>query len=424
VTVPPVPPVPPVPTVPLAGESQVVAAARRALEQRAAAVRAAATTVGAPGAGHSGGAPGAAWAPRRYAGDAATAVMGAMGVTGLHYRDVRLVGAGDGPGRRGGAATTLGGDSAAGREVEVEATARYRVDGYDRVDREDLRRLTLVRDPGGWRVAVDAPAAGARTTPWDVPGAGVTRGDRSLVVGALDPADGASYARMADAAVAAVDRAWGRSWSRRLLVVVAPDGAAVAQQVGGSADLGQLAAVTDGPLASDGRAAGDRVVVDRSVMDGLAPAGRQFVLTHEAVHVALRSALAGRPARWVSEGFADRVGYAGTDLPPRRVAAGLLDDVAAGRGPTRLPTDSDFDPGRGDLPPVYAAAWLAVEEVAARGGPGAVPRFVVAATSTGSAEDRDAATRRAFRDVLGTGEEDFTGLWRQRLADLADATAR
>ncbi|HYN28629.1 MAG TPA: hypothetical protein VES95_01975 [Dermatophilaceae bacterium] len=373
-------------------EGTVLAAARRLLAERAAAVR----------AGTRSG----------YAGADEVELMAAVGLSPVTYEDVRSSGAppasAGSPGEPGGVA-------------QVAATLRYRVAGHDRADRTSRRLVTLHRTSAGWRISGEAPAPGAPSLPWDVDGAVVAEGERSLVVGALDRAGATAYTRLADAAVGAVDAAWQRPWSRRLLVVVAADAAGVRAQVGGSADLDQLAAVTDGPVGADGLATGDRVVLDRAAMDGLTAVGREFVVRHETVHVALRSSLAGRAPRWVTEGFADHVGYSGTGLDQVQVAAGLLDQVAAGSGPEALPDDGDFDPAGGDIAPAYAAAWIAVEQVARAVGPSGLRRFVVAATSAGSAESAQAATAGAFEEVLGTTEEAFTRAWRQRPAELASA---
>ncbi len=98
---------------------------------------------------------------------------------------------------------------------------------------------------------------------------------------------------------------------------------------GPSAGLAEVAATTEGPTGPDGRATGDRIVLDPTAYARLTPAGRDVVLTHELSHVAVRATVPGAPATWLAEGYADHVGYARAGLSDQRLLAPLLAEVRA-----------------------------------------------------------------------------------------------
>jgi hypothetical protein len=267
-------------------------------------------------------------------------------------------------------------------------------------------------------LAPGTPGTGAAQAP--LPGARTVTGRFSSVSGTVDEATLTAYATMADRAVAQVGRHWTRAWPRRLTVVAPADTAGFRALVGRAGDLSQVAAVTDGPLdPTTGLATADRIVLNPDAFATLTPAGRQFVLTHEGTHVAVRSSLAGAAPLWLAEGFADHVGYAGSGRRTAELAAALLAEVDAGKGPTRLPTQADFDPAQGEIAPTYLASWLAVDLVARRHGPATLQRFYEASAVDGSSAQAEAATDRAFVEVLGTTRAEFTRRWLSELAQLA-----
>lgn len=270
-------------------------------------------------------------------------------------------------------------------------------------------------------LAASPPSAGIDPTP--LPGARTVTGRFSTVTGTVDEATLTAYATMADRAVAQVATHWTRTWPRRVSIVAPADAAGFRELVGRADDLSQVAAVTDGPLdPATGLATGDRVVLNPDAFATLTPTGRQFVITHESTHVAVRASLPGVVPLWLAEGFADHVGYAGSGRRTTELAAALLDEVDAGKGPTRLPTQGDFDPGQGEIAPTYLAAWLAVDLVARRHGPATLQRFHEASAVDGSPAEADAATDEAFVDVLGTTPAEFTRSWLSELARLASTT--
>ena len=263
-----------------------------------------------------------------------------------------------------------------------------------------------------------SPPAGAES-PSPLAGARTVRGRASTVTGTVDEATLTAYAAMADRAVAEVSKRWTRPWSRRVTVVAPGDATAFREQVGRADDLSQVAAITDGPLGTDGRATSDRIVLNPDAFARLTTQGRQFVLTHESTHVAVRGSLAGTAPLWLVEGYADHVGYAASGRRRADLAAPLLAEVARGRGPTRLPTQGDLDPGQGEIAPSYLASWLAVDLIAQRHGEATLQRFYVASTVTTSPAAADAAMDRAFVEVLGTTRTAFTRLWLSELSRLA-----
>lgn len=264
-----------------------------------------------------------------------------------------------------------------------------------------------------------SPPAGAES-PDPLAGAHTITGRASTVTGTVDEETLRTYAAMADRAVAEVSKHWKRSWPGRVTIIAPADVPAFREQVGRSDDLGQVAAITDGPVDPGTRlATRDRIILNPDAFARLTPEGRQFVLTHETTHVAVRSSLPGAAPLWLVEGYADHVGYSGSGRRKAELAAPLLAKVEAGTGPTRLPTQGDFDPSRGEIAPSYLASWLAVDLIARRHGESALQRFYESSTVTSSPADADRAMDKAFADVLGTTRAAFTKAWLSDLNRLA-----
>ncbi len=176
---------------------------------------------------------------------------------------------------------------------------------------------------------------------------------------------------------------------------------------------------TEGPTDASGRATGDRVVLDPTAFGRLTRAGRDVVLTHELVHVAVRATVPGRTAAWLAEGYADHVGYRRADVAVDVLLAPLLAEVRAGRGPTDLPRLDTLEPSSGSIEVPYLAAWQAVELLVARYGEADVRRLVVEGAATGTDADAEAATDRALGTVLGTDRATLVREWRAHLQSLA-----
>ena len=326
------------------------------------------------------------------------------------------------------AAPALGADRAA--EVGPDAwvarvEGRYTLKGWDRRPRTYETHLTVVHRPSGWRLADDSDG-GTQAQLWDLPDLQVVSSRRTLVVASGTVRDLEGYLRLGDRAVRAVEQVWTRPWGSKLVLVVPATAAEMADQLGQSAgSVEQVAAVTDGALDSDGRAGADRVVVNPQAFAKLQSTGQQVVLSHETTHVAVRASTTRPVPLWLSEGFADYVGYRGVELPRATIAASLLERVRHGEGPRTLPTERDFDPSTSTIAPSYNAAWLAVCRIVDQHGEKALVRFYLGAASRPSASappgDPEQNTRKAFAAVLGTTEPVFTRGWLSYLRGLARA---
>ncbi len=135
-------------------------------------------------------------------------------------------------------------------------------------------------------------------------------------------------------------------------------------------------------------------------------------MSHEAAHVATDAATASLPT-WLLEGFADYVALAHVDLPVSVTASQVLRQVRDEGVPRRLPSKADFESESTSLGASYEAAWLACRLLAETYGEQRLIRFY-------ERSDRDGDTGTAFREILGTSEEEFTRQWREHLAELAD----
>lgn len=325
------------------------------------------------------------------------------------------------------------------RSWVVRTTLVWSLDGAgdDPVRRQ--QDLTAVPSGSGWALVDDADG---ETVPdlWDLGDVGVVTTERAVVLGTADADALERTAEVTAPAAEGVDAVWGTDWPRRTVVEVPADQAQMARLLGRDDDAGldQIAAVTTGELVGGGAGAtrGDHVVVNPTGFGRLAPVGQRVVLTHELTHVATRSGAVRAVPLWLSEGFADWVGYQGTGLSRQAVATDLLRQVRADGPPASLPTAADFDPTRtADIGPAYSGAWLAVDALARRYGDAAVVDLYRAASrdplpqapaATGGATDAvaaggtaDAALDAALASTVGTDRAGVLALWRAELVELA-----
>lgn len=296
----------------------------------------------------------------------------------------------------------------------ADAELRYRVAGYDNAPVDARRTLTLGRAADGhWYVTADEPARKAGQQLWDQGTVTAVQGAHSLVLGAGgSAADLRPYARLADRAVPAVSGAWGRNWSRRIVVLVPTSLEGMAALLGSpAADYRGIAAVTTGETGGSGRSPADRVLVNPEAYAVLGDAGKQVVLTHETTHVATRADTTAATPLWLSEGYADWIGYLGTGRTPAEIAPELARAVREGEAPDALPGDEDFaftrEPTR--LARAYEGGWLACRMIAERWGADRLSAFYRAVGAHGK---RAGAVEGALRKVLGTTPEEFTARWR------------
>lgn len=304
-----------------------------------------------------------------------------------------------------------------GDTAVADAELRYRVEGYDRAPVRAGRTLNLERDAEGhWSVASDRPAKGSAEQLWDQGEVVAVRGHDSLVLGVGRSADELrSYTRLADHAVPAVAQAWGTNWTRHVVVLVPGSLTDMAGLLGSPASSYRgIAAVTTGETGAPAGAPADRIILNPDAYGVLGDTGKQVVLTHETTHVATRSHTTAATPLWLSEGYADWVGYLGSGRSPAQAAPELRRAVTEGRMPQSLPTDADFG-FAGDatsLAQAYEGGWMACRMIADRWGEVRLAEFYRA---VGGHERRDGAVEGALKEVLGTTLEDFTAQWGEYL---------
>ncbi|MFF6784841.1 hypothetical protein [Streptomyces sp. NPDC012510] len=301
-----------------------------------------------------------------------------------------------------------------GDRATAEAALRYRIRGYDKAPVTAVRTLTLVRDgEGAWQVAADEPSRKGTEQLWEQGRIRAVRGERSLVLG-VGRSERAlrTYAGLADRAVPAVTEAWGGDWARRVVVLVPESLEEMAGLLGAPASgYRGIAAVTTGEAGGPAKAPADRIIVNPDAYAVLGDFGQQAVLTHETTHVATRAHTNAATPLWLSEGYADWVGYRGTGRTAPEVAPELQRAVAEGQLPAALPEDSDFgfSGDSGKLAQAYEGGWLACRLIADRWGEDRLDAFYRAVGAHG---ERAGAVEGALKKVLGTTVEDFTERWR------------
>lgn len=300
-----------------------------------------------------------------------------------------------------------------GDRASADAELRYRIDGFDAASVSARRTLDLSRDADGrWSVTSDRPAPRSPEQLWDRGEVTAVRGAHTLVLGAgQSPETLGTYAELGDRAVPAVSRAWGTDWTGRVVVLVPESLEAMAALLGSPASSYRgIAAVTTGETGAP-RAPADRIIVNPEAYGVLGSVGKQVVLTHETTHVATRAHTGSGTPLWLSEGYADWIGYRDSGRGPADAAPELARAVAAGDVPAALPDDAGFG-FTGDataLAQAYEGGWLACLLIAERWGEERLGRFYRAVAADGV----DAATA----DVLGTSTGEFTGLWQEYLRD-------
>ncbi|MFD8539776.1 hypothetical protein [Streptomyces rubrogriseus] len=305
-----------------------------------------------------------------------------------------------------------------GDTATADVELRYRVQGYDRGPVSAGRTVRLSRDgtAGTWTVDSDRPAKESGQQPWDQGAVEVVRGTHSLVLGVGQSTTALRrFADLADRAVPAVSDAWDGDWSRRVVVVVPRSLEGMAGLLGSPASSYRgIAAVTTGETGGREHAPADRIIVNPDAYGLLGSLGKQVVLTHETTHVATRADTTSATPLWLSEGYADWVGYRGSGRTAAQAAPELADAVAEGRVPARLPTDEDFGftADADALARAYEGGWLACRMIAEQWDEDRLDAFY---RSVGTHDDRAGAVEDALHEVLGTTPDDFTARWRAYL---------
>lgn len=309
-----------------------------------------------------------------------------------------------------------------GATATADADLSYRVKGYDTSPVTVGRALTLrLTADGQWYVDSDRPAKKAGQQLWDQGKVSVVKGAHSLVMGVGQDADSLrDYRSLADHAVPAVSAAWGTDWTRHVVVLVPGSLDGMAGLLGApAASYRGIAAVTTGEAGGSGSAPADRIIVNPDAYAMLGSVGKQVVLTHETTHVATRAHTTSATPLWLSEGYADWIGYRGTGRTPTQAAPELYRAVQAGDLPTTLPADKDFgfSGEASELAQAYEGGWLACRMIEDRWGVGQLGKFYRA---VGAHKRRAGAVEDAMKSVLGVTLEEFTAEWRDYLkAQLA-----
>jgi hypothetical protein len=311
------------------------------------------------------------------------------------------------------------------RAWAATVSGTYALAGFDRTSQSFDATYTVVRRPGGWRIADDTDGATSLQM-WDLPGLKVLRGRSGIVIGNAPRTRMQEYRTIADSAVRRVSGLWGTDWNSHVVILTPSTTEQFARLLSRTSDdgLDQVAAITQGVIARGQRAKGDRVVINPKAFTSLQPLGRRVVITHELTHVATRSSTTAPVPIWLTEGMADYVGYSGLDLRRGRVASELLALVRVGKGPKGLPTDADFDPSRTKIAPAYSASWLAVSRLVDLYGKARVVAFYRAVASSrtvgGKAKaNPGSAAELAFPRSFGVTEAKFVGGWQRYLRALA-----
>ncbi|MEV5280197.1 hypothetical protein [Streptomyces sp. NPDC051993] len=305
-----------------------------------------------------------------------------------------------------------------GGTVTAKVDLRYRIEGYDSAPVSAARSLTLDQRDGHWYVAGDQPAKGAAQMLWQQGPVTAVRGGHSLVLGVgQDAARLHQIADTADAAVPQVSAAWPGKWAGRVVVLVPASLDGMAALLGApAASYRGIAAVTTGEAGGSTAAPADRVIVNPEAYSVLGDLGRRVVLTHETTHVATRAHTSPATPMWLSEGYADWVGYRGTGRTAAQAAPELQQAVRAGDLPAALPDDADFgfDGGADRLARAYEGGWLACRLIASHWSEATLARFY---TEVGDQPHREGAVEKAMSDELGLSPGEFTTMWREYVRD-------
>lgn len=300
-----------------------------------------------------------------------------------------------------------------------EVTISWAYAGETRVSQESvwLTFVTEPRSPAGRMVTklagdTDDPTGISPTPLWLQQPVRLHRSGSVLVLTAsTKAASWVAASRQAQQAVA--QRVGTADRDRRgVLVVEVPQSRAVFERtVGVSPGSYAAVAAAASPMGPDTTRAPIHVVVNPEAAGRLTALGRKVLVTHEAVHVAVRSP--GSPTlTWLVEGYADQIAY--DAWPAGRVPAlrSVGRSVREHGVPARWPSEEDFAPDAKDLDLAYDLAWTAVHSIAAGDGADALNRFY-AAVDAGKSIDEAAST-------IGTTESALRKRWLADLDRLAD----
>jgi hypothetical protein len=298
----------------------------------------------------------------------------------------------------------------------------YALKGFDPEPTVLDQQLSFVRRPTGWFLGNDDDFAGVASLQtarelWDFGPVEVVQTANTLVVGRAGRRRLlAEVARISEESIPRVTGVWGRDWPGKVVILVPESQAELGTIIEEGNDLSQIAAVAVAQLSGDRtsrRAVGNRIIVNPPNFSRLGRLGKRVVLQHEITHVATRADTGPATPGWLVEGFADYVGYLGTDVSVRAAARELGDEVRAGKVPAALPADTDFDGTSERLSQTYEASWLACRLIARQTSERELVAFYRAMGALRGATEAD--VRAVWSRVLRTTPESFTKAWRAYL---------
>lgn len=293
----------------------------------------------------------------------------------------------------------------------------YRLAGFDIHPTDRRQYPTFVKRDGRWYLAslTDFARTGqvSATDLWDYAPVRVIRRPQVLVLG--PPAQLSRMVAIAGEAAAAIPRVtavWGPHWARKAVVLVPSTQREMGLIDSDNDDLDQIVALTSAEVrATNGHPApvGDRITINPQNWPKLGPLGAAVVLAHELTHVATRADTGTQTPKWLSEGFAEYVGFRTAGVTTALAAAALGSAVQAGRVPTRLPSNHGFRGGAADLSATYQGAWLACRYIAERYGQQTLVRFYRAVGT--SPLDSAGAVSTAMKRLLHLTVAQFDVAW-------------
>ncbi|MCF2531236.1 hypothetical protein [Yinghuangia soli] len=297
----------------------------------------------------------------------------------------------------------------------------YRIAGLDAAPLRSPQFLTFVQRDGAWYIAADGDGAAAgqpsAAQVWDLGPVTVLQTRSGIILGVGANADLSAYQKDVETAVPDVTAVWGPDWAGKTVLVVPADQEQMAELLGAEPQkYARIAAVTTGERgAGPDEAAADRIIVNPEAFRELGTVERRVVMTHEIAHVASRAATRNWTPTWLSEGFADYIGYLNSGQTIRSAAPELRRDVRDGKVPAQLPSDEQFETTQDSLPQAYEMGWLACRMIAEQWGGTKLVDFyrAVGAPPAGGAgpPDQTARLAEAFTSVLGTTPAEFTAKW-------------
>ena len=227
--------------------------------------------------------------------------------------------------------------------------------------------------------------------------------------------DDARWFRRADLAAAAVrarlPERLRRGWSGGLVVERPASQHHLEQVVGATPGSHAGIAAVAWPEGPDPQRAATRILLNPALARRLDDEAAAVLLTHEAVHVATRSAASAAPS-WLTEGYADYLAYSAHPARAPDAERDLLRAVRADGPPTSLPPDSAFFPTAPRLGQTYAEAWTLCRFIATRHSPARLARLYEEA-------DRGANLDAAIRSTLDQEPAELLAEWQRHLRDRA-----